>query len=1441
MNNKIVRDSYGNILSQEQIEYFKNSKVRDNKDNLLVVFHGTPKAIFNEFNPKETEGFKFDENNVNYFTTNKNVAYSYSGTHDIIDRKSISPKGEAGIYALYINIEHPLIIDAKGNYWNKFEINDSNKVKKDFLDKCENKRDKKISKEFINDLKKVNFEIKEDKYSDLGLFSGNYEIACCVEEVGEVIDEIIDDLKSDATIFKTTNDIVKEAIDSGNYDGVIFKNMIDSGGYGSDQSSDVYVTIESPNQIKSITNKKPSSAHSILENKNSRLSNIEALFELDLLEENILTEAKEDIQKFVDKFGQDTYDLFIKSKDRLKNNKISTDIIYHVKNTDVEDMKNILHNLQSKVKVNSSDDLTKIQGKYNYIGQKDGYKIFQPLDALASMNLGVGSGWCTTGRYNHYGDVNFKPSIKDAETHWNNYTSRDVKFYYLLDAKTMLAKYAVAIYPQTLFVDKIIGDFYVEETNFEIFNAEDKLDYNLYFKLKDTLEIIPDKLEVKVEDKNNIILKSNKYKNSKEIVIPEGVKIIDSFAFRDCKKLESIKLPTTLEKINQYAFLECTSLESINIPHNLKEIRGYAFAGCTSLKSIELPDSVTKLGPWVFSGCENLQNIKLSKNITDIEDNVFYHCYSLKDIVIPDSVTNIGYSAFRGCTSLENIIIPSNVKIIEALAFIGCPNLTIYCETELIERPEGWSYRWNPDNRPVIWGYNKNNKLTEDVHNTLNPLLFNSDMELKDEVKEKLNEIVTEFKNKLEEYNIKLNIKDVCLVGSNVNYNYNKNSDLDLHIVADSKDDCNENHLAVIYELYKKIFNDKYDIKIKDIPVELYIEMDEINANSNGIYSLNNGWIKKPKKEIVKEVNIDKEYNFWLNKYNKTIEKKNIEAIDNFIDSIYNLRQESIKKDGEFGKGNLVFKRFRNEGLLDKIKRLKVDLESKKLTLEDFDYGTEDIQGKNVFDKNITGMTYYDQLLPSNPDYEYYSNKRNVESKIKYMTPERYYEYCAKDIFNTSVDNLKNQRSFELDYIEKLKTVITEKKKKFPITILDFNEKQQEGLHRMFVVGELFGWRNERFPVLCVYPKTEDLILKESKKRKSKKNKGFGWFSSLNPNAGNVEQNVAFFNNAMGSNISGSMGEDLEDESDTIKEISDVLDNWAKFGFNNELRPFKDDNIDDDLSGTFHQAFVELKYDKEENCFGFTFDFGTADKDKAIIDLSERLKKFNLIPEIKEDKILLKYNKQINEDINNQFELGSAIDFILTELKKQNIPFNFNYKDLFVFKNIDDMKNAEEIIKQKSDYILLPDLFATPAIQLGKINLYEHYDILGGNKVLENSLNDVIENFNKDIIYPKLVENKNIKCYTSAFFNTLVLTSWDTNEKFYLCFGYLQPENDNSDIIDNIISHSWIELSDGRIIETNKRSDLKRIPDNKLKFEFISDGDIDKAVNKIKETIEKLK
>ena len=70
---------------------------------------------------------------------------------------------------------------------------------------------------------------------------------------------------------------------------------------------------------------------------------------MDLLEALLILESKADIDNFIDKFGEDTYDLFIKSKDRLKNNKLSTDLTWHTKNTTPEEMDNMLASLQQKV------------------------------------------------------------------------------------------------------------------------------------------------------------------------------------------------------------------------------------------------------------------------------------------------------------------------------------------------------------------------------------------------------------------------------------------------------------------------------------------------------------------------------------------------------------------------------------------------------------------------------------------------------------------------------------------------------------------------------------------------------------------------------------------------------------------------------------------------------------------------------------------------------------------------------------------------------------------------------------------------------------------------------------------------------------------------------------------------------------------------------------
>ena len=64
-----------------------------------------------------------------------------------------------------------------------------------------------------------------------------------------------------------------------------------------------------------------------------------------------------------------------------------------------------------------------------------------------------------------------------------------------------------------------------------------------------------------------------------------------------------------------------------------------------------------------------------------------------------------------------------------------------------------------------------------------------------------------------------------------------------------------------------------------------------------------------------------------------TQEQKQLGEIDELIDDLYKLRQESIQQDGEFGVGNLVFKEMRNMGYLDNLKNLKRKLQSKEMSL----------------------------------------------------------------------------------------------------------------------------------------------------------------------------------------------------------------------------------------------------------------------------------------------------------------------------------------------------------------------------------------------------------------------------------------------------------------------------------------------------------------------------
>ena len=111
------------------------------------------------------------------------------------------------------------------------------------------------------------------------------------------------------------------------------------------------------------------------------------------------------------------------------------------------------------------------------------------------------------------------------------------------------------------------------------------------------------------------------------------------------------------------------------------------------------------------------------------------------------------------------------------------------------------------------------------------------------------------------------------------------------------------------------------------------------NIKSNGIYSLNTGWVKHPVQQDIPDIDMEefeKEFKVWEDKYFDLLDKESSkEEIDNLIEDIYNLRQEGLQEpDGEYSIKNLIFKEFRNLDYLDNLKELKKKEISKDLSLE---------------------------------------------------------------------------------------------------------------------------------------------------------------------------------------------------------------------------------------------------------------------------------------------------------------------------------------------------------------------------------------------------------------------------------------------------------------------------------------------------------------------------
>lgn len=216
------------------------------------------------------------------------------------------------------------------------------------------------------------------------------------------------------------------------------------------------------------------------------------------------------------------------------------------------------------------------------------------------------------------------------------------------------------------------------------------------------------------------------------------------------------------------------------------------------------------------------------------------------------------------------------------------------------------------------------------VNRTLNPKIWDGDT-LKPEVVEKLKEIASAFS---EFVGIDLDISDYTITGSNANYTWTAYSDLDLHLIVPGLPDATDREL---FNAKKALWGEQHDIKIKGLPVEVYVQGDKEPHHSTGVYSIiNNKWIVEPKKikPNIDDAAIEVKKDSMVHDIETALLSNNLNKLRSVKEKITKMRKAGLERAGEWSTENLVFKILRNLGMIDQLAEKIRELEDQELSLE---------------------------------------------------------------------------------------------------------------------------------------------------------------------------------------------------------------------------------------------------------------------------------------------------------------------------------------------------------------------------------------------------------------------------------------------------------------------------------------------------------------------------
>ena len=234
-------------------------------------------------------------------------------------------------------------------------------------------------------------------------------------------------------------------------------------------------------------------------------------------------------------------------------------------------------------------------------------------------------------------------------------------------------------------LDDLILDYSIEDVK-KSWQDENGVLYS--YDKKRVLELPRKVEEIAIKQGTTIICNSKRHPNTglpslKSVTIPCGLKYIGNCVFAE-SRIRSIDIPNSVRGIGLYAFRNCNELTSITIPKGTKKIADNAFRGCSRLHSVIIPESIVEIihgTTGTFNYCNQLTSILIDEKNPEYDSrdncNAIIETRSSTLIAgahistIPNGVVKIGYAAFWG-VRFKSIVIPDSVREIDDFAFWGC-------------------------------------------------------------------------------------------------------------------------------------------------------------------------------------------------------------------------------------------------------------------------------------------------------------------------------------------------------------------------------------------------------------------------------------------------------------------------------------------------------------------------------------------------------------------------------------------------------------------------------------------------------------------------------------------------------------------------------------------------------------------------------------------------